>query len=53
MIREQAIVEWRRKAPWTANWMIEQDLVISRTLVEMHSLPELTDRLAFRGGTEV
>jgi hypothetical protein len=34
MIREQAIVEWRREAPWTANWMVEQDLVISRALVK-------------------
>lgn len=51
MIREQAIVEWRREAPWLANWMVEQDLVISRALVEMYSVPELTKRLAFRGGT--
>lgn len=51
MIREQAIVEWRREAPWTADWMVEQDLVISRALVEMYSVPDLAERLAFRGGT--
>ena len=51
MIHEQAIVEWRREAPWTANWMVEQDLVISRALAEMYSVPELAERLAFRGGT--
>lgn len=51
MIPEQAIVEWRREAPWTANWMVEQDLVISRALVEMYAVPELRERLAFRGGT--
>lgn len=51
MIREQAIIEWRREAPWSANWMVEQDLVISRALVEMYSVPELAACLAFRGGT--
>lgn len=51
MIREQAIVEWRRSAPWTVDWMVEQDLVISRALVEIYSVPELAKRLAFRGGT--
>jgi len=51
MIREQAIVEWRREAPWTADWMVEQDLVISRALVEIYSVPALAERLAFRGGT--
>jgi len=51
MIREQAIIEWRREAPWSADWMVEQALVISRALVEMYSVPELADCLAFRGGT--
>ncbi len=53
MIREQAIIEWRREAPWTADWMVEQDLVISRALVEIYSAPELADCLAFRGGTSL
>ena len=51
MIREQAIVESRREAAWTANSMVEQDLVISRALVEMYSVPDTAERLAFRGGT--
>lgn len=51
MIPEQAIVEWRREAPWDANALVEQDLVISRALVEIYSVPELARRLAFRGGT--
>jgi len=51
MIPEQAIVEWRRQAPWSANSMVEQDLVISRALVEMFSTPELAESLSFRGGT--
>ena len=51
MIPEQAIIEWRREAPWNANSLVEQDLVISRALVEMYSVPEIAQRLAFRGGT--
>ena len=51
MIPEQAIVEWRREAPWGANSLVEQDLIISRALVEMYGVPEIAERLAFRGGT--
>ncbi len=51
MIPEQAIVEWRQQAPWHANSLVEQDFVISRALVEMYSVPEIAQRLAFRGGT--
>ena len=51
MIWEQAIVEWRREAPWSADSMVEQDLVISRALGEIYSVPDLAERLAFRGGT--
>jgi predicted nucleotidyltransferase component of viral defense system len=51
MIPEQAIIEWRREAPWSANAMVEQDLIISRAIVEIYSVPEIAERLAFRGGT--
>lgn len=45
MIPEQAIVEWRREAPWDATSLVEQDLIIARALVEMYSLPEVADKL--------
>jgi len=51
MIPEQAIVEWRREAPWSANALVEQDLIISRALVAMYADPAIRERLAFRGGT--
>lgn len=51
MIPEQAIVEWRREAPWDANSLVEQDLIVSRAIVEMYSIPDIAERLAFRGGT--
>lgn len=51
MIPEQAIVQWRSEAPWEASSLVEQDLVISRALVEMYSSPQVARSLAFRGGT--
>ena len=37
--------------PWAADRQVEQDLVISRALVELFSRPAISDALAFRGGT--
>lgn len=51
MIPEQHIVAWRRHAPWETNTQVEQDLIISRAIVEIFSIPEIRQRLAFRGGT--
>jgi len=45
------ITEWRTEAPWVQDFQVEQDLVISRALVEIFSHPVLRDALAFRGGT--
>jgi hypothetical protein len=51
MIPRAFINEWREHAPWRIDAQVEQDLVISRALVDMYSVPELRERLAFRGGT--
>lgn len=51
MIPLDYITEWRSEAPWIRNDQVEQDLVISRALVEIFSTPLLRDALAFRGGT--
>lgn len=51
MIPRDYISEWRREAPWVQDFQVEQDLVISRALVEIFSHPFLRDALAFRGGT--
>lgn len=51
MIPHGDIAEWRRQAPWPESAQVEQDLVISRALVEIFSHPVLHDALAFRGGT--
>jgi predicted nucleotidyltransferase component of viral defense system len=51
VIPKDYITEWRSTAPWSLDVMVEQDLVISRALVEIFRVPELAERLAFRGGT--
>jgi len=51
MIPRDYITQWRERAPWTEDFQVEQDLVISRALVEIFSDPVLAGALAFRGGT--
>ncbi|HUX27366.1 MAG TPA: nucleotidyl transferase AbiEii/AbiGii toxin family protein [Terracidiphilus sp.] len=51
MIPHDYITAWREQAPWVQDAQVEQDLVISRALVEIFSHPFLKDALAFRGGT--
>ena len=51
MIARDYVTEWREHAPWVSDAHVEQDLVISRALVEIFRVEELARRLAFRGGT--
>ena len=51
MIPRPNIARWKEFAPWSSFDQIEQDLIISRTLVEIFSDKFLNDNLAFRGGT--
>lgn len=51
MIPKPNIAKWREHAPWNSFEQIEQDLVISRALVEIFSDEFLNENLAFRGGT--
>ena len=51
MIPRDYISEWRERAPWSEDFQVEQDLVISRALVGVYSDPVLAQALAFRGGT--
>jgi predicted nucleotidyltransferase component of viral defense system len=45
------ITAWRTHAPWPLDEQVEQDLVLSRALVEIFGRPVLRNALAFRGGT--
>jgi len=51
MIPVAYINEWRERAPWQQSHQVEQDLIISRALVEIFSNSAVSENLAFRGGT--
>ena len=51
MIPRPYIAAWQEHAPWKSFSQVEQDLVISRTLVELFSDDYFRENLAFRGGT--
>lgn len=51
MIPRDYINEWRDQAPWISDFQVEQDLVITRALINIFSDQLLAGALAFRGGT--
>ncbi len=51
MISPAYITEWSQHCPWNSPAQVQQDLVLSRGLVEIYSDPLLKERLLFRGGT--
>jgi hypothetical protein len=51
VILRDYITSWRANVPCVRDFQVEQDLVISRALVEILSKPDLSAALAFRGGT--
>lgn len=51
MIPLAYITEWRASAPWSQDALVEQDLIMSRAIVELYQIPEVAAGLAFRGGT--
>lgn len=51
MIPKAYITAWRQHAPWVDDSQVEQDLVLSRAIVEIFNHGTLRDDIAFRGGT--
>lgn len=51
MIPPAMIAEWRKFAPWIESFQVEQDLVLTKALVQIYSDPHLKEAFAFRGGT--
>lgn len=51
MIPRANITAWRSDAPWPDNSQVEQDLVLSRSLVALFNRPSISESVAFRGGT--
>ena len=51
MIPRSYIDAWRAQAPWRSDAKVEQDLIITRSVVAIFSNPVLSQKLTFRGGT--
>ncbi len=51
MIPRANITAWRSRAPWPTDAQVEQDLVLSRALVELYGNAFVAQTVAFRGGT--
>lgn len=51
MIPENFVEQWQSSVKWRTLPQIEQDLVISRALVDLYNAPDIKDALVFRGGT--
>lgn len=51
MIPQAFITHWRNQIPWETDAQIEQDLILSRILVEIYNNKLIQTNLAFRGGT--
>ncbi len=51
MIPRSHIIEWFHTAPWPTDDQVEQDLVLSRLIVDIANDPLLGEELVFRGGT--
>ena len=51
MIPQAHITAWRAIEPWGDDAQVEQDLVLSRAVVELFADAELAESLALRGGT--
>ncbi len=51
MIPRANVTAWRFYAPWPTDAQIEQDLVLSRALVELFRNSLVAETTAFRGGT--
>lgn len=51
MIAEAYLTEWSQRVPWPDPVQIEQDLILSRMIVEIANHELLGSEFAFRGGT--
>ena len=51
MIPAMNIIAWGNVAPWAEQRQVEQDLIISRAVVELFADDFLKEELRFRGGT--
>jgi len=50
MIDQHSLINWKKYAPWPSEVQVEQDLIISRALIEIFNHPLLSEELSLRGG---
>lgn len=53
MIPRAFLDAWSAQAPWPDLRLVEQDLIICRSLCDLFNAPALRDAIAFRGGTAI
>lgn len=51
VIAERFLTQWQARVPWPTPQQVEQDLLISRMIIEIANDDLLGGELAFRGGT--
>lgn len=51
MIPKAYIDQWKLNTPWQQDEFVEQDLILSRLLIELYSSKLISENLTFRGGT--
>lgn len=51
MLPKAYIDQWKINSPWQQDEFVEQDLILSRLLIELYSSEIISENLAFRGGT--
>ncbi len=51
MIPRAHVTAWRAMAPWPTDAQVEQDLVLTRAIVELFGSADVARAVAFRGGT--
>jgi len=51
VIPQANVTAWRSVAPWADDAQVEQDLVLSRAIVELFSDDRMSSQFAMRGGT--
>ena len=51
MIPQANITAWRANAPWPDDAQVEQDLVLTRAVIQLFTEPKLQGKVALRGGT--
>ena len=53
MIPRDYVTAWRTRAPWGQDSQVEQDLILSRAMIEIFSNSVLAEGLAMRGGAAI